>query len=252
MVPLTHFALFIACFSFCILSALGCQPAYVDKPVTAISGGNDPDQQIDFWHRLAESPITSYDDAFHAILMFTDGDDPATDYPGRVQAMKNKGLLAAGFNRPWNESVDRGTVSVALAKALKIRGGLVMSIFGASGRYATKELEFLEVYPISTPNQTFSGSEFIAVMSRAEEYQKATQSGTQTGGAGYNPPEMEMKKEKPAAPTTRPATEPAVGAADREYEITIRTPPRTLSGYGMKFVHKDGTIVAVCTRQEAR
>jgi hypothetical protein len=190
-----------------VLATTGCQSAYVDKPVTAVSGGNDPDQQIDFWHRLAETPITSYDDAFHAILMFTDGEDPAADYPARVDVMKKKGLLAAGFNRPWNESVDRGTVSVALAKALKIRGGLVMSVFGASSRYATKELEFLEVYPVSSPNQTFSGSEFIAVISRAEEYQKANQAGAKTGGAGYEPPEMELKKEKPA---TRPATEPAL------------------------------------------
>ena len=37
---------------------------------------------------------------------------------------------------------------------LLIRGGIVMSLFGPSPRYATKELEFAEVYPASSPNQT--------------------------------------------------------------------------------------------------
>jgi hypothetical protein len=192
-----------------VLLVGGCTSARVDKPITAVAGGNDPDQQVDFWHRLAEAPITSYDDAFHALLMFTDGDDPAKDYTGRIQALKTRGLLANGFNRPAEEAVDRGTLSVALAKALKVRGGLVMSIFGASARYSTKELEFLEVFPVSSPNQTFSGSEFIAVMSRAEDYQKTQQSGTHTGGAEYNPPEMELKRGKPAAPATR-GTEPVL------------------------------------------
>jgi hypothetical protein len=193
----------LSLFALCV----GCQTARVEKPITATAGGNDPDQQIDFWHRLAEQPITSYDDAFHALLLFADGQDPANDYAGRVAALKTRGWLANGFDRPAEEAVDRGTVSVALAKALEVRGGLVMSLFGPSRRYATKELEFLEVFPASSPNQTFSGSEFLAVMSKAEEYQKAEQSGGKTGGVEFTPPEMELKRGD--RPTPTPATEPA-------------------------------------------
>jgi hypothetical protein len=211
----SRFAFFIACFSFLILSLSGCQSARVEKPVTVDYGTNDPDQQIEFWHRLAEQPITSYDDAFHALLLFTDGSDPADSYGGRVEALKNRGLVTSGFARPANESVDRGTLSIALAKALKIRGGIVMSLFGANSRYATKELEFLDVFPASSPNQTFSGSEFLAVMSRAEDYQKAQQPGGNAGGASYAPPEMELKRgNRPAEgnipPATQPATEPVI------------------------------------------
>jgi hypothetical protein len=204
---ITGLPLCIACIA---MTMSGCTSARVAHPVTSVAGGNDPDQQIDFWHRLAEAPVTSYDDAFHAILMFADGEDPAPDYPARLKAMQSRGLLSSSFNRPADEAVDRGTVSVALAKALKIRGGVVMSIFGPSPRYATKELEFLEVYPTSSPNQTFSGSEFVSVISRAEEFQKEKQ-GSQTGGAAYTPPEMELKRPKTSPPATRPsATEPAV------------------------------------------
>ena len=209
-VRLAHIVPCLSCLLVVVSLLPGCQSARVEKPVTAVAGGNDPDQQIDFWHRLAEQPITSYDDAFHALLLFTDGNDPGADYAARVQTMKSRGLLPAGFNRPAEEAVDRGTLAVALARALKVRGGLVMGLFGPSPRYATKELEFLEVFPASSPNQTFSGSEFLAVMSRAEEYQKNEQGEGKTGGAGFSPPEMELKRGDPQpAPAPEPAAPPA-------------------------------------------
>jgi hypothetical protein len=197
-----RFAL-LAC---CIATGVGCQSAVVERPVTAVAGGNDADQQVDFWHRLAETPITSYDDAFHALLLFTDGQDPAADYDGRVKVLKERKLLASGFNRPGNEAVDRGTLAVAISRGIQLRGGMLYSLLPPNGRYATRELEFQGVFPPSSPNQTFSGSEFLAVMSRAEEYQKS-QSGGSTGGAGYRPPEMQLKEPKPAAPATQPAAQ---------------------------------------------
>jgi hypothetical protein len=154
-----------------MLVAGGCQPAKVQDPLTRTFGGNADDQQLEFWHRLADRPVTSNDEAFHGLLIFTDGQDPATDYAGRVAALRKRGMLPADFNQPADQSVDRGTLAVALAKALKIRGGLTMSLFGPSPRYATKELEFLNLYPTSSPNQTFSGTEFLGIMAKAEEYQ---------------------------------------------------------------------------------
>ena len=220
------------------LASGGCGTATVGRPLAQTLGGNEPEQQMDFWHQLAEQPVTSNDDAFHALLMFTDGADPAADYAGRVQALKSKGLLPGGFNQPANQAVDRGTFSVSLAKALKVRGGIVMGLFGPSPRYATKELEFAEVYPTSSPNQTFSGSEFLAVMSRAEEYQKARQANAQSGGPAYTPPEMELKRggvsgggggESRAGRsvpdggmTVPPATQPAVDESPAAAEPTTR------------------------------
>lgn len=204
----------------CGLSLLlhaGCgAPAYVEKPLASSLGGAEPEQQMEFWHQLAEQPITSNDDAFHALLIFVDGQDASADYNARVATLKEKKLLPAGFSQPGNQAVDRGTFSVALSKALKVRGGVVMSLFGPSPRYATKELEFAAIYPPSSPNQTFSGSEFLAVMSRAEEYQQSKgDSGATGGGAGYVPPELELRHggQQPAkpAPTPSPATQPTTG-----------------------------------------
>lgn len=202
-------AILVAGFPCFVLPLVGCAPATVDKPLAQTLGGVEPEQQMEFWHQLAEQPITSYDDAFHALLIFTDGQDPSADYAGRVATMKERGLLAASFSAPANQAVDRGTLSVALARALKIRGGLVMRVFGPSPRYATKELEYIAIYPPSSPNQTFSGSEFLAVMSRAEDYQQALGAGEAPGGADYTPPELELRQGVELPPKPAPATEPA-------------------------------------------
>src|SRR5215218_9857133 len=89
----------------------GCQSARVDRPLTAELGGSDEDTQLEFWHSLAQQPVTSNDDALHGLLLFLDGTDPSADYAGRVAALKDRKLLSANFNQPAEQAVDRGTLA---------------------------------------------------------------------------------------------------------------------------------------------
>jgi hypothetical protein len=165
----------------------GCQTARVDRPLTAELGASDEDTQLEFWHSLAQQPVTSNDDAFHGLLLFLDGTDPATDYAGRVAALKDRKFLPGGFSQPAEQAVDRGTLAVALSRALEIRGGVVMALTGASPRYATKELVFLGIYPPSSPNQTFSGTEYLGIIGKAEDYQRVARAGTARPLAAVQP-----------------------------------------------------------------
>jgi hypothetical protein len=167
---------------------LGCQASRVGEPVTARHGGADPDEQMEFWHTLADQPVTSNDDAFHGLLLYVDGQDPATTYADRVAAMKSRGMLPANFDEPSEQGVTRGTLSVAIAKALNLRGGLLMSLLGATPlgptpRYATREMVFLDLFPPSSPNQTFSGTEFLGIMGKLEDYQRGVDYVGQPTGA---------------------------------------------------------------------
>jgi hypothetical protein len=40
-----------------------------------------------------------------------------------------------------------------------------------------RELQYVGVYPASSPQQTFSGPEFIGIIGRAEDYQRARAEG---------------------------------------------------------------------------
>lgn len=178
----------------------GCTVAKIDRPVVADMGGND--QQIDFWHELATKPVACNDDAFHGLLLELDGEDRNADYAGRVAALKARDLIPRSFNRPANEGVRRGTVAYALVQALQIKGGLVMTIFGPSERYAVRELRYIDLLPPSSPNQGLSGTEFVGVIGRFEDYQRGNPADLP---ASMMPPETSAAPPPPAVPTPSPS-----------------------------------------------
>lgn len=187
------------------LAVVGCSNAKVAEPLTGKLSGNDMDAQMEFWHTLASRPLTSNDEAFHGLLLFLEGADPASDYAGRVNALKSKGLLDAGFSQPADQAVSRGTLAVVLVRALKIKGGVMQHLTKDHPRYATRELMYMDLYPPSSPQQTFSGSEFLGIIGRIEDYQRGNPADYP---AAVLPGEAEGG-EKTVPPTTAPTTKPA-------------------------------------------
>jgi hypothetical protein len=136
-----------------VLIGVGCHTPRTGKPVEQKLSGNDA--QVDFWHALNDEPVTSNDQAFHGLLLYADGKDDSADYAGRVATLKSRNMLPADFNEPAELGARRGTVAVALMRLLNEKGGVTTRIVGPRPRYAVRELVFLNVYPPSTPNQSF-------------------------------------------------------------------------------------------------
>ena len=193
------------------LLVTGCHSAKVAEPLTAKLSGNDADAQLEFWHTLAQRNLTSNDEAFHGLLLFLDSNDPATDYPGRVQALKSKGLLDKNFNEPANQAVQRGTLATALVRALHIKGGLFQRLTNDNPRYAVRELMYMDLYPPSSPQQTFSGTEYLGIIGRVEDYQRgnpadypaAVLPGEAEGAPAPTPPNPADRKPPPTVQPTK-------------------------------------------------
>jgi hypothetical protein len=151
----------------------GCQSVHVPNPVIAKYPSTDPSSQLDFWHELADSRLTSNDDAFHALLLYLDGTDDSANYSQRVATLKSRQMLPSSFNDPGDQAIERGTLAVAIVKILNIHGGWAMHVFGPIPRYAVKELVYAGIYPDSSPQQTFSGSEFVGIIGRVEDTQRS-------------------------------------------------------------------------------
>ena len=193
----------------------GCHTAKVAQPLTATLGGNDPDAQMEFWHTLAERDLTSNDEAFHGVLLYLKDADPATDYAGRMGALKKRGLLDASFNEPANQAIERGTLAQVLVRMLKIKGGVFQRLTHDHPRYAVRELMYMDLYPPSSPNQTFSGTEFLGIIGRIEDYQRGNPANYPAAILpGEHQPGQEGADAKPreavTQPTTRPAPRPTV------------------------------------------
>ncbi len=178
-----------------LLALAGCQSAKVATPLPAELLGNAPDQQMAFWHTLNERPLASNDEAFHGLLLYADSKDDCKTYPERVSLLKSRRMLPGDFSQPADQAVSRGVIAVGVCRIIELRGGLMYSVLPTSPRYAVRELEFLELYPPSSPQQTFSGSEFLGIIGRIEDYQR---------GNPANAPASVLPSEI-NDPTTRPA-----------------------------------------------
>jgi hypothetical protein len=161
---------------FALAFLWGCHSATVQTPVTAKFSANDPDSQMNFWHELQNQAVTSNDDAFHGLLLYADNHDDAKNYDQRVSTLKSHGLLPESFSEPANTSIKRGVLAVAIVKMTGIKGGWVMHvfgpIFGPTQRYSVKELVYEGIYPPSSPQQTFSGAEFVGIIGKLDDYQQ--------------------------------------------------------------------------------
>jgi len=158
--------------SMILVMMCGCQTPRAGKPLDAELTRNTDDAQVNFWHELTDEPITTNDHAFHGLLLYVDGKDDSADYAARVQTLKSRKMLPKHFNEPATAGVRRGTVAVAIMRLLGEHGGVMTTLLGPTPRYAVRELMFLNVYPPSTPNQSFSGNEFVGIIGRVEDYQR--------------------------------------------------------------------------------
>src|SRR5689334_22463392 len=93
---------------------VGCVTPRAGQPLAKELAGSDPDAQVNFWHALADQPVTSNDQAFHGLLLYVDGKDDSPDYAARIANLKSRGMLPLGFYQPPGAGVHRGVVAVAI------------------------------------------------------------------------------------------------------------------------------------------
>ena len=155
-----------------LVTCAGCQSSGGGNPLAPELAASDEDAQVEFWHALTDEPVATNDHAFHGLLLYMDGKDGSPDYAARVANLKSRKMLPKDFDQPATAAVRRGTLAVAILRLLGERGGVTTTLFGPSPRYAVRELMFLNVYPPSTPNQSFSGNEFVGIIGRVEDYQR--------------------------------------------------------------------------------
>jgi hypothetical protein len=151
----------------------GCATTRVKDPVVpTLSSINDPSSaQLAFWRDIATRKVVCNDDAFHGLLLFLDSADPNANYDARVTALKSRKLIPDYFHDTGDQAVNRGTIAFAVVRALHIQGGWALTILPTTPRYALRELMNLNLFPRSSPEQTFSGSEYLGIIGRVEDYQ---------------------------------------------------------------------------------
>ena len=157
-----------------IIAAAGIAGCSGMPQITDGQGGSrEKVSQAGFFYELADKPWCSADDAARGLLLLLDGQDPCTNFQQRIEKLADRGLTCKLWHLKPNEPITKGQVAYMICKALDIRGGLTMLLFGPSDRYCYRELVWLGIMEPGTDYQPMTGPEFVGVISAADEYRKA-------------------------------------------------------------------------------
>ena len=157
--------------------AVGCEGTKTASPLITNYDQANATADLDYWHGLADQPITTNNDAFHGLIeLAAPGSSPGNadtckTYDERVAWLKDHQYLDASFDRPADEAARRGTVAQIICRIKKIDGGLTMHVLGANPRYATRELVYLRIMHPGTEQQALSGIEFVGIIGKAQDYE---------------------------------------------------------------------------------
>lgn len=183
-----------------------CSRTMITDPVPTAAMADTPDATLEFWHTLPAQSAISNDEGLHGVILLVDGADPNPTYEDRVAALKQRGWIDEGFDEPANMAMQRGTLAKALAHALDIRGGVMMHLTGRAPRYAAKELSYLGVMQAdATSNQVISGLDYLAIISKAQDYMIAGQVRAQAAAAAAAAARTAEPLPGDPAPGTQPA-----------------------------------------------
>jgi hypothetical protein len=148
-----------------------CARTIVAEPLETNYPPADAARELAFWHLLPTRSAVSNDEGFHGLLLLADGVDESGSYQRRVELLKSRGWLRAGFDEPGDLAMQRGTLAAAICGILEIRGGVMMRLLGPTPRYATRELAAMGMIPAgSSELQAITGLEYMGVISKAQDY----------------------------------------------------------------------------------
>lgn len=151
--------------------ATGCEATKTASPLITDYDQNNTTAELDYWHGLAEQPVTTNNDAFHGLIELANESDPCHSYDERVAWLKDHDYLDDSFDQPADQAVRRGTVAQIICRIKGIDGGLTMHVLGANPRYATRELVYLRIMHPGTEQQALSGIEFVGIVGKAQDYE---------------------------------------------------------------------------------
>ncbi len=214
-------ALLLACAGLAAI-APGCARTVAERSVVDDRRDDPPA----FWSDLETRRIVTNNDALHGLMLSVDDRDPHETYEARLRDSVARGWLPTDRTpetMPANTSARMGDLAMAACKIADIQGGLTMTLFGLSPRYATRELVAMEVIPDRSEGQAITGLEFIEFASRVQDRLQAKSGKNRTleerlqkaapvPGSGQAPTDSEGTL--PPEPTGDGPPEPPAGSPD--------------------------------------
>ena len=137
-----------------------------------------------YFAELMPKRITFRYDACKALVILFGVEDQYIDLDSQVTFLREKGLLPKKFEREFNpmEPLRKGLVAYIFCNALEIKGGICLSLFGMSERYALNELVYEGIMASGNVKDIVSGDELVSALMQSVNYMLKKKTDLQKGG----------------------------------------------------------------------
>ena len=127
-----------------------------------------------YFRELVNKGNATYYDAYRMMAILESGQDtPDVKFDDLKKGLTKLGIIPEDWDtKKETEFVNRGELSYMLFKALEMKGGLTVRIFGVSCRYAFRECVDKKLIVEGYASQLLSGEELISILAEAEKYQQ--------------------------------------------------------------------------------
>lgn len=136
-------------------------------------GPADTDAQ--FFGELGYKDVATAADAARALAIFvSEGTESDADFDAARDYLRSKGILTGWLEkaRP-DDSLAKGQLASLVCRALGIKGGLWMRLFGPLPRLALRECVYLDLMVRGAEYQHVTGGELVGVIDRADRFRLA-------------------------------------------------------------------------------
>lgn len=129
---------------------------------------------IAYFEQLFIRKIAYRNDAFRSLVMLMgyESQYPAQDINSRISFLLENNIMPKqiAVNFDADAPLRKGEAAYMFCKAMKIRGGLWIRLFGMSSRYALKELVYQGIMLPGSANDIVSGKELILMLTESASY----------------------------------------------------------------------------------
>lgn len=127
--------------------------------------------ETSYFRELSDRKVAFLSDGFYSVCLLLGVADKYNNFESQKNFLKEKGMLPAKLTDLRPEApLRKGVAAYMFCRALEIKGGAVLRVFGASERYALRELVFNELMKEGHPREVVNGKELLSILLRASDY----------------------------------------------------------------------------------
>lgn len=132
----------------------------------------DESDQNAYFSQLFTKEVAVLSDAYKALTILMGVGDQLSDPDSQYDFLVESGIAHKniGTKTNYDEPLRKGATAYMFAKAIDLKGGIILRSFGLSQRYAFKELVYQKIMFPGNVHDVMSGQELILTLTQAADY----------------------------------------------------------------------------------